>query len=254
MDLLAISGPLTAVFTPWVVLLTSTISPVDPFYFILDDMFGNRYERTGLDIVHMFLIRCFTLLAGFELARCLGHAGVLVIIGISIAARATRVVNFGVLSSIEIITRYRYFVLFYSQVVSFVITGLFVVISTLFWELVAGWWIVINRFEQVPSLIYVIIVSFCITLTIGFEIALFIIAKIGEDILGMISKVRLSTKRDYVSNCNFRKWRKILWLTAKAIRPITLPYTRYISIDRDFFLNTMWNLSSRVIDAVLIIK
>ncbi len=254
MDLLAIPGPLAAVLTPWLILFTTMIYPIDPFYFILDSWFENHYERTILDILYISIFRCFTLLAGFELARCLGHAGVLSIIAVSIATRASQLVKKGNMSSFRILIIYRYLVLCYTPVMSLVILGSSIVTSAFFWGLVAGWWIVFNRYEQVPGFLYFIIASFCFIFTIGYKISLFLAAKIGEDICSVISKVRLRTKIDYMRQYKLKRWRKILWLTAKGTRPMKVPYTQYICIDQEFCLGTMWNLCNRVIDAILIIK
>ncbi len=251
MDLLAILGPITAVLTPWAVLLTTTVYPIDPFSYL---MTGLVTTTSVVDLISYICI-CFDgpmVLSGFELARCLGNAGVLLIIGISVAARTSRLFKFGNLSSLRTLIMYRYLVLLYSQFMSLVELACSVSISIMFWGLVAGWWVIVKRYEQVPGFVYFFIVSFCVIFTTGFEISLFIAARIGEEILNTIRKVRLNTKMDFLSKYKLRKWRKVLYLTENATRPIRLPYSQGIYIDREFFLSTMLNLFSHVVDAILI--
>ncbi len=254
LDLLAPPGTFTAVLTPWAVVFASAIFQVDPFYFIFDEILGDRYERTIKEITVVFCIRMITLVSGFELARILGNLGVVTIIVASIINRSLNLAKSGCLSSIKLLVIYRYLILCYSQIMDRVLLAFGALISMLFWFLVISWWIVVNQYEEAPLFIYCVIASFAVLLTLGFELVLFVAAKMGDDVYVLVNNIRYNTKMDYLTKCTLRKWRKILWFSAKATRPIRFPYASNIYIDQSFFLGTSRHFAERITDALLIIR
>lgn len=193
---------------------------------MLDECFGDRYERTMKQIATMFCLRMMAIsVTVFDIARILGNCGVLGIISSSIVNQAIILAKSGCLSSIQLLVGYRFVILCYLQVIDKVILMCTMIISLIFWVLVISWWIIVNRYGQVPFLIYFIIASFSIVFTVGFVLLLFVAAKIGDDVFNLVTKVRYKTKMDYLTNFTLRKWRKVILLTAKATRPVRLVYS-----------------------------
>jgi len=126
-------------------------------------------------------------------------------------------------------------------------------ISTMFWVIVAVFWLIIKGFDKVPIFLYFMFVGFAFTFPPIFFLVLSQISKLSAN-----SK---EIKRKCVVEAEFgmamRKvgqWKmmKARRLEAYTLKRFSIRYEPFLTIDEDFVLSVSCNQLNRLFDAVMI--
>lgn len=249
------------VILPFLILSTSLYFNYDPYYFILNDIFGPD-ERSSVLVSNLrFGFRFLTVLAGFECSR----TAVFMVLYLSIILFEVflciqRLVSLKLTRSsfraIEILRIYTKFLVAFSKIENFVMQLVSILISIFYWAMVFLSWIVIRLRERIPDEMYAFILVLDVVLWL-FTISFIIVVCSMDDIVsGMVNSWRLDAARNYCATRFFTaaSKRKLFYIKkwSIALQPLRLKYEPFLVLDQQFIRDFFSQVVERVFDAIII--
>ncbi|CAL8110045.1 unnamed protein product [Orchesella dallaii] len=234
----------------------------DSMYYVLEDfILTNAINRSNAEIIGSFCIRAFVMLGSFEVVRCLTFITLFFLIVCEKMATCAKILlkYNHVKRCKRVLKNYKEFILVFSIYKPMLQEFFSVVISSVFWIVIAESWVIIKADNTVPVFLYVQvitvgIVSFCV-----YFIALRIVSNLGEKCTDVVLNCRKESRAEYIraSARAFRSKQEAmeklnLKLEAIALHPITIGYGPFLKIDRDLLMAIMYNEVNRLVDALCI--
>ncbi len=246
---------------PIAIVVFSLYFNFDPYFYILGDIVA--YFNIDNSSVFIFwvciVMRGVLLLCSFECCRTISLVTMLVIHAVDILqTNIQNLLNYKILN-IAVVTicfrKLRKLIIVYINFKSFLQACITNLLTTGFWTIVIGTWMIIKAYHQVPFLMYVTFFNTIVNFFLAMALFLKIMSAFctSSDLLTMTLKQ--NTNRLY-ANCRTVTSRKESLMAKKVSRAvITLKicFEPFLVIDEQFCKNTIQNLLDRILDGLLMV-
>ncbi|CAL8127987.1 unnamed protein product [Orchesella dallaii] len=224
----------------------------DPYYFILEDLFGKSAEIQWI----LFGFRAVVTLAAFEVARIILSYTIVVIIDIHILQQCVSLLSSPTcqVSYTHLMKEYRRMIVVYRKVKPMIDGMLSLGTTSLFQALVCSTWLIIKGLDKIPLVMYVLMALFAIGVVVVGGFLLKIISELVAGSVRVVEKCRLEARLTSVMmwNKQGRLEAHALRLEANALHPIRIFYKPFLLIDREFVRRIVNGVMGRIFDVILI--
>lgn len=250
-----------AIMVPFVILFCSLYFRFDPYYFVLQDVFGpfalQKYEIRCF----CFLVRFVTVLAGFECSRS-GTLGIYCYsyligsINIFVSSVSRLHLSIDTKRSLEITRIYIEFLVCLRGILELLMHFNSIIISVGYWAVILLTWAVVKLRSYLAIEVFAMILSLdiCSYLLVTFGVV--IISKLDVNINEALNRWAIEAKQAYYDAilCSRDVRRQLLNLRkiTASLQPVQLEYKPFFVMDHDFMIDISKNLFLRVFDAILI--
>lgn len=250
-----------AVPFPFFILVTSLSFRFDPFYFVLQDIFGDLDNHSTL-IGFLFVFRLITVLCAFEVARSIVYSISFILATlcrvIYTVYKFCNILPSSSFTKTSVVLHFYYLFYFWWLKFNVILTqATSVVISVGFWAVVCASWILIKAKDQIPAQFFIILLGLDAVMFVSLSWLVYVASKVAEHSGKMTKKWLVDTKTNCCLEKNTRNRRKellLLWKISASLTPLQLDYKPFLKIDQQFFTDFNMNLISRIFDAILLIN
>lgn len=260
MDLMVLGVATAAPPLPFVAIITTLFVHIDPFYFIYGDLLGNPgFKNTSaLFKTILWILRAFPCLCGFECARTISLAVMLLFVIVDILRKQFHnmfVSKIPDLSALRhMLLKFMHLTIICINIKSNLQEGLTLAITASFWATVLGAWMILNTYHSIPLFLYMFVCVSMVIVALGVFIGLTVLSKFCEHSECLTLKLKGKAKKLY-ANCKTISMRKELLVMKKNMRAlvtIKIYYYPFLVIDAQFCRDTASNLVDKILDSVLI--
>lgn len=256
MDLLLLTTTVFIVPAPFFIFSLGLYLELDPYYFILGDIFGDpNYENvTGFLWNLSFLLRAFTLLCVFESTRTISFAAMILCVVLKrLLCHVQKLFALKLSNRMSLTFGSHMFKLL--SVLNGLIRGvlqdaLSVSIFYFFWSVVVYVWLAIRALNVLPTYVHLLLLTGLVLVVISGLIFPTLFTEITEKSKLTTIKFRHMATLFYTQRR--RKRLLVLKKVSLALRPIIMYYRPFIILDRKFCSNMNANLVSVIINVLLV--
>ncbi|CAL8092073.1 unnamed protein product [Orchesella dallaii] len=242
---------------PWVILFCTLYFNLDPIYYFLQDfLMTDPLYRSLAEIVCSFGLRTFFMLGGFECARslCFGAFILLVVCNRMEKSASLLITAIETNGCQRVLKYYKEFILVYRMYKPMLIDVLSLAVSTVFWILIAQFWVIIKGYETVPLFMYLLTSALGGSFLCVYVCTMHVVTQLGEHCEEVVVKCRKESSSEYsqLGTKQVRREKLALRKEAIALHPVTITYKPFQKIDRELLIALFHNEVNRLVDALCI--
>lgn len=249
--------------TPFAILFCSLYFHFDPYYFVVQDIFG-RIEHQSMAIkCTCFMFRFIIVLAGFEASRvgvfaiyCFANIILQLFIFISSISRLRMTTNSK--RAYRIFWMYKKFLVCFREIQDLLAQFNSLLISLSYWGIVLLTCAVVKlkTFLVVEMFALLLGLDLCVFLLLSFGVAIIskLDACVKEAIARWGNEIKMNSCRRVTDTVSDKKEMLTLERVFESLQPVRMEYKPFFVMDQEFRRDMSKNLVLRIFDGILILK